>query len=114
AQLQMTVGMVFQFVAAPDQLLCCVKAANADVFLMPGFAPRLGRKSPADHKKCRLHAILIQDIDQPLSRMRSLAAEQDIWPGTIVKGKRDKLAARRSRSRVCDSMNAGRRSVLRH
>src|SRR5579864_9589768 len=50
-QLQMAIGVVFQLMAAPDQLLSRVKAGNADIFFMLRFAPGLGSKPPADHKK---------------------------------------------------------------
>ena len=85
----MAISMVFQLMAASDQLLCCVKAANADIFFMPGLAPCLGSQPPADNKKCRLYAVLVENIRQPRTAIAFLAAEKDIRPGTIVKRKGD-------------------------
>jgi hypothetical protein len=102
--------VIFQFMAAPDQTLRCVKAANADIFFMLGLSPGLGSKPPADDKKRRLDAILVEDAKQAWSRMDSLGAEQDVRPRAVVECKRYKLLGRESRTRVSDR----RRSFFRH
>jgi hypothetical protein len=57
---------------------------------------------------------LIQNIHQAGSRMNSLAAEQDIGPGAVVKCKRNELASRGSRTYICDRRGGGWRSFAGH
>src|SRR5579864_1605916 len=108
AQLQMAIGVVFQLVTAPDQTLRRVKAGNANIFFMPGLPPGLGSKPPADDKKRRLYAILVEDIGQARTRMDRLAAKKDIRAWSIVKCKRNQLISRRRSSNLGDRAGRGR------
>jgi len=89
-----------------------VKTSDANIFFVSWFRPRLGSKPPADNKKRSLHAILFKDLDQAWSRMDSLAAKQDIRPGTVVECKRDELASRGARTRVRDRTDHSQRASL--
>src|SRR5262249_21778552 len=92
------VGVVFQFVTPVDQLFRRIDTGNANVFLVTRFSPGLGSKPPADDKKRRLHAILIEDIGQTWRWMIPFSAEHDIRAGTIVKCQRNELFSRIGRT----------------
>jgi hypothetical protein len=78
--------------AATCQLFGRVDAGNADIFFLVAITPSLGGQPPADYKKRRLDAILIENIGQGWSRISPFAAEKDVRSRAIIEGKGNELA----------------------
>src|SRR5215472_10580360 len=85
-QLDVTVGVIFQFVSVMKQLLGGVEAGHTDVFLVAAVSPGLRRQPPSDDKKSGFDAVRIEHADQTRPGMLPFAAEQNVWPRTVIEG----------------------------